>query len=394
MFINIIQTPVYGPNDAIYAKLKKNEENKLTINQTEFQRLTNAILEGKTVFIKDRQIVPSVKIYPKYNYTGKQIEHPDELPKALKQMLPLQKDTIRIWNDKIKNYIYNYIEKRTKYIQNLDVRNQIYKDIQKLANRLNITAWSPCKKTFWEANAEIKFENITAAHPYLKNWTTEQLQKYIDEHAAKWDITLPSFYVYHSSRLAVIDKNIIENDKDSSDFGNIREEYYDEFGNKRKNHHGFTQEIEFILSTKTNFSETDLQTHKQKARTSKDLRTAFSPSNIPEQWMVDAIPTPKKFLQEAVIQIKYFESLPETDQNEFISQSYIRCPNCKTISRKQTENNTVICENCGNILEEFVTTDNEKLLYGNGNYSDFEDLAEFVQAALQAQENEETEEML
>jgi hypothetical protein len=120
------------------------------------------------------------------------------------------------------------------------------------------------------------------------------------------------------------------------------------------------------------------------------------PNNFPEDAFVTTYgTTPKQYL-EVYNKIRWFESLPERDQDFFIADDHCRCPHCGEITRKVNNHNVDIrCEYCDGLLEELVCVSNDHLLYGtdiDNAYSDLEDVQAYIDNVENTYEEDEYDE--
>lgn len=335
--------------------------NRGQLVQDEFARLTNNLIEGIPTYIKGVEVKPSNSPMPKCGYVSVNVQNRKQLPAELqkvqgKQFLP----ALIQYNTEIKERVEKYIERRTKYIQDLDVRNQYYKDIMMVCMHLGIKAYSPCGKTYWETKAQYDFEN---SFPKDGEITDEQIA-YVECNARKFGLEIPTNDFYIASREAF--HNIIDM---SSGYPQI-------VGQKS---HGFTEEIHRVIHTRASYNESRFG--ERIARSKESMRNALHPNNIPEEWLVQNIPTTKGQYLEVLKQLQYIESLDPETRDFFIADGYCRCPVCGEITRKVNDGHRVFCEYCNEELEEFVTCSNDHLLYGTDidqSYSNLDDIQDFV----------------
>lgn len=332
------------------------------IDQDEFKRLANFILEGIPVSINEVPVATSIKGMPKYGYEIVDCTL-EQLPASL--VAQLQAETKRIhsfsqalynYNQSVKEKVEDYINRRSRYIQNLEVRNQAYKDIQNCAIQLGITAYSPCNRTFWEVKAERNFFGML---PTDDNITDEQIE-FVKLNAHKFGLEIPEVRFYIASREA---------------------KRYDNDGNIISNH-GRTEEIQRVLHSKEN-------TNQRPGQPERDWSSAFHPNNLPEDFMVSSMGTTRAQFKEVFDQLMWFLKLPIDQQDEFLAEGYVRCPHCGQITRvipDETDIDYTHCEYCEGILEDFDVLDtnpssNDMLFYGtdiSDSYSDLEDVRDYI----------------
>lgn len=342
------------------------------ISQDEFNRITNNLLKGTRCFIKGREIKPTLSPYSTIAYEPVYTNNPKNLPnnevfkkfrnvdtsKLLREeRIAFFKELNKVvesYNESIKTQVEQHIARRTKYIQNLDVRNVFFKDIFNTALDVHIKAYSPCAKTEPEVQAQRQFMDLI---PTDEDITDEQIA-YVECNARKFGLEIPKVEFYHASR-------------------EVFQEYVDSSGNKYTKSHGYTEEIYPVIASRPNYFESHCGVASE-----KNYKGAFHPDNTPEEWMVQSAETTKGQYKEIYKQLKYIENLDPETRDFFIADGYCRCPHCGEITKKINNHNVDIrCEYCDGILEELVCVSNDYLLYGtdiDNAYSDLEDVAEYL----------------
>lgn len=346
-----------------FAKL----DNRNRLVQDEFKRLTNNLIEGIPTYIQNVKVNPSLSPMPKCAYTSVQINSREQLPENLRtakssEFLP----ALIAYNKDIKNRVEKYIERRTRYIQDLDVRNEYYKDIMLVCLKLGIKGYSPCAKTYWEAKAQYDFEGSI---PEDKDITDEQIA-YVECNARKFGLEIPRNDYCLASREAFMP--IYQNGE--------------QVGIKS---HGFTEEIHRVIHTRPSYNESRFG--EKIKRNSQSMRNALHPNNIPEEWLVQTMDTTKGQYFEVLQQLKYIESLDPETRDFFIADGYCRCPHCGEITKKVNDGIRVFCEYCNEELEEFITCSNDHLLYGTDIdqcYSNLDDIQDFVDDQISREEDD------
>lgn len=345
------------------AKIDRN--NRLV--QDEFKRLTNNLIEGIPTFIKGVEVKPTTSPMPKCAYESITLQNKAQLPDSLKDIkgkdfLP----AITEYNENIKERVRIYIERRTRYIQDLDVRNNYYRDIMLVCLKLGIKGYSPCAKTYWEAKAQYDFEGSI---PEDKDITDEQIA-YVECNARKFGLEIPRNDYCLASREAFMP--IYQNGE--------------QVGIKS---HGFTEEIHRVIHTRPSYNESRFG--EKIKRNAQSMRNALHPNNIPEEWLVQTMDTTKGQYFEVLQQLKYIESLDPETRDFFIADGYCRCPHCGEITKKVNDGIRVFCEYCNEELEEFITCSNDHLLYGTDIdqcYSNLDDIQDFVDDQMSREEDD------
>jgi hypothetical protein len=342
--------------------------------QDEFKRLTNNLIEGIPTYINGVEVKASASPMPKCSYTSVQITRREQVPEELKKAEgETFLDKVIAYNQSIKQRVDAYIKRRTAYIQDLDVRNQYYKDIMMICLKQHIKGYSPCAKTYWEAKAQYDFEGSI---PDDCEITDEQIA-YVECNARKFGLEIPNNDFYIASREAFY--NIVD---DSSGYPIV-------VGQKS---HGFTEEIHRVIHTRPNYSESRFGERIKRDR--KSMQNALHPNNLPEEWLVQSMETTKGQYMEVYKQLQYIESLDPETRDFFIADGYCRCPHCGEITRKVNDGVRVFCEYCNEELEEFVTCSNDHLLYGTDidqSYSNLDDVQDFADDQMRTAEEDEEE---
>lgn len=325
------------------------------ISQDECHRITNNLIKGMQVFIKGKQIIPTLSPYPVFEYQAVTLYSPKQLPKELQGIKgPEFKERVTEYNKEIVDKIDKYIKKRGTYTQNYDVRNEYFKDIMNTALDVHIKVYSPCARTEHEVKAYRNFKDLI---PEDTDITDEQIA-YVECNARKFGLEIPTTDYYLASK-------------------EVFQETYDDLGFRTYKSHGFTEEIYPVISTRPNFFE-----NRFGVAFKKDMKSAFHPENQPEEWMVNSIGTTKGQYKEVYKQLKYIESLDPETRDFFIADGYCRCPHCGEITKKLNNHDVDIrCEYCDGILEELICVSNDHLLYGtdiDNSYSSLEDIAEYL----------------
>lgn len=336
-------------------------DNRGRLIQDEFKRLTNNLIEGIPTYICDVEVKTSMSPMPKCAYVSTKVTTHEQLPAELKSAIGKNfLPALIAYNNDIKERVAKYIERRTAYIQDLEVRNIYYKDIMKVCMQLGIKAYSPCAKTFWEVKAELDFADSI---PEDGDITDEQIA-YVECNARKFGLEIPRNDYYLASREAFMPIY-------DYSYG-----YPIQVGQKS---HGFTEEIHRVIHTRPSYNESRFG--EKIKRNSQSMRNALHPNNLPEEWLVQTMETTRGQYLEVYKQLKYFESLDPETRDFFIADGYCRCPHCGEITKKVTDNSRVYCEYCDGELEEIVTCSNDHLLYGTDidqSYSNFDDIQDFA----------------
>lgn len=350
------------------AKISVNPRTKEEyISQDECQRITNNLLKGINVDIKGRKIKQSLSPFPVFEYQKVPIKSDTQIPKELKGYKGSELiEKIQEFNRSVVSQIDQYIKRRGKYTQNYDVRNEFFKDIMDTAMDLCIKVYSPCAKTEYEVRA-LRGLRDTMREDGDTEITDEQIA-YVECNARKFGLEIPVTKYYYASR-------------------EVFQETYDEWGWKTYKSHGYTNETEVVLSTRDNFFESHFG-----VSVKKDMKKAFRPDLIPEQWQVHDLGTSKGQYKQVYNQLKYIESLEPETRDFFIADGYCRCPHCGEITKKLNNHNVDIrCEFCDGILEELICVSNDHLLYGtdiDNAYSSLEDIAEYLNTQLDTEDDE------
>ena len=338
--------------------------------QDEFNRLTNNLIAGIPTYIKGVEVKPTNSPMPACAYRSVNIQSRKQLPTELqkhkgKDFYP----ALLQYNEDIKNRVTKYIERRTNYLKNLDVRNQYYNDIALVCMKLGIKAYSPCAKTYWETKAKYDFEGSI---PEDGEITDEQIA-YVECNARKYGLEIPNNDYYIGSREAF--QPIYEN-------GVL-------VGSKS---HGYTEEIHRVIHTRPNYNESRFG--ERIKRNANSMRNALHPNNLPEEWLVQSMGATKGQYLQVFQQIQYIESLDPETRDFFIADGYCRCPHCNEITKKVNDGVRVFCEYCNEELEEFITCSNDHLLYGTDidqSYSNLDDVQDFADDQMRYINEEEDE---
>ena len=334
-----------------YADLK-GYKTKILV-QDEFKILANKMMEGIPCYILGTQIKAPYESMPRYRYTNVLLTSNKQIPELVYRYQELTKCSliraIRIYNTWMENRVRKYIKHRTNFIQDLDTRNAYYNEIMKVALSKGIKAYSPCAKTYLEVNAYNKF---VGSIPKDTDISEEQIA-YVECNARKFGLEIPTIDYHIASRKA----------------------YTQDGGN-----HGYTEEIQLAYHTRPTFNETRFgETFK---RSIDQYMNSLHPANIPEEHNVFTIGTTKGQYKQVYDQLKYIESLDPETRDFFIAEGYTRCPHCGEITKKVNNNDVDIrCEYCDSILEEFVITTNNHLLYGTDideEYSNLDDIQSYL----------------
>ena len=325
------------------------------ISQDECHKITNNLLKGQPVYIKGRKIEQTLSPYPVFEYQSVFVQSLEQLPKELQGLRGSElKTAVFEYNKQIVERINQYIKKRGSYTQNYDVRNEFFKDIMNTALDAHIKTYSPCAKTEPEVLAYRFFKDSI---PEDGDITDEQIA-YVECNARKFGLDIPKIEYYHASR-------------------EVFQENYDSLGFKILKSHGYTEEIYPVISTRPNFFESHFG-----VAVKKNMKNAFHPNNLPEEWQVQTLGTTRGQYREVYKKLKWFESLKPEDRDFFIADGYCRCPHCGEITKKLNNQNVDIrCEFCDGILEELICVNNDHLLYGidiDNAYSSLEDIAEYL----------------
>lgn len=331
------------------------------IAQDEFKRLANFILEGIPCYINEQRIETDIHGMPKYGYEIVECS-PTELPDRILTLLQTNAKKIGFsqalynYNQNVKEQVEDYIERRSRFIQSLEIRNQAYKDIQNAAVKQGITAYSPCNRTYWEVKAE---RNFFGSLPTDDNITDEQIE-FVKLNARKFGLEIPTLKFYIASRDAI---------------------RYDKDGNIISNH-GRTEEIFRVIHSRENSNQ-------RPGQPPRDWKTAFHPNNMPEDFMVQDAGTTRAMYKEVYKQLMWFMSLPVDEQNNFIADGYTRCPHCGQIVRIALDDDGIEarCELCETVLDnldgiEYSKGSNDHLFYStdvSDSYSDLADVKGYIE---------------
>ena len=366
MFINKIvnETKIAIQNGAkTEAKIRTNKKNVRYIDQDEFHKLTNSLIEGIPTYIAGVEVKPSYSPMPKSWCQGVTVTNNSQIPKELKQYIGTKefKEKVYEYNQRKLQENKDYIARRTAYLKNYDVRNTYFKDIMQVCLKLGIKGYSPCAKTYWEVKSFIDFTDLI---PEDDEITDEQIA-YVECNARKFGLEIPNNDYYFASREV---------------FGEVidRSEGYSRRTGIKKSH-GYTEEILHVYHTRPNFTESRFG--EVIKRDTQAILNSLHPNNIPEEWRVHSMETTRSQYLKVYKQLQYFESLDPETRDFFIAEGYCRCPHCGEITKKVTEGNKVICEYCNGELEEFVLCSNDHLLYGTDidqAYSNLDDIQDFV----------------
>lgn len=336
-------------------------DNRGRLVQDEFKRLTNNLIEGIPTFINNTEIKSSISPMPRCAYVSTEVKTREQLPAELKAVIGKNfLPALIAYNNDIKARVEKYIERRTRYIQDLDIRNRYYNDIMRTCMKLGIKAYSPCAKTYWEVKAQLDFEGSI---PEDGDITEEQIA-YVECNARKFGLEIPRNDYYIASREAFMPIY-------DYSYG-----YPIQVGQKS---HGFTEEIHRVIHTRPSYNETRFG--EQIKRNTQAMRNALHPNNLPEEWLVQTMDTTRGQYLEVLKQLQYIESLDPETRDFFIADGYCRCPHCGEITRKVNDGIRVFCEYCNEELEEFVTCSNDHLLYGTDidqSYSNLDDVQDFA----------------
>lgn len=325
------------------------------IDQDEFKRLANFIMEGIPCFINEQRITTNIHGMPKYGYEIVDCQATD-LPAKILAVLQTEAKKVGFskalynYNQNIKEAVEDYIHRRSKYIQNLEVRNQAYKDIQDCAMQQGIIAYSPCNRTFWEVRAE---RNFFGSLPTNEDITDEQIE-FVKLNARKFGLEIPTLKFYIASRDA---------------------KRYDRDGNLISDH-GRTEEIYRVIHSRENSNQ-------RPGQPPRDWKTAFHPNNMPEDFMVQDAGTSRAMYKQVYDQLVWFLALPVKEQDYFIASGYTRCPHCGQIVRATLDEDGINahCELCESLLEdldgiEYSKGSNDQLFYATDISDSFSDLAD------------------
>lgn len=348
------------------AKISNNPRtNAEFISQDECHKITNNLMKGINVFIKGKKIIPTLTPFPVFEYKRIIITSAEQIPAELQSYKGRElQEKATAYNEEIKERVDKYIQRRIKYTQSYDVRNEYFKDIMNTAMDMHIKVYSPCARTEPEVTAYRKFKDLI---PEDADITDEQIA-YVECNARKFGLEIPTVEYYHASR-------------------EVFQEQYDGFGIKYYKSHGYTEEIYPVIATRPNYFENRFGVAMQ-----KDMRSAFHPERMPEEWMVNSIGTTKSQYKEVYKQLQYIESLDPETRDFFIADGYCRCPHCGEVTKKINNHDIDIrCEFCDGVLEELVCVNNDHLLYGtdiDNSYSNLEDIAEYLHHQEQDDEDE------
>ena len=357
---------------------KRKLPNIYRISQDEFKRALNYLMQGLPVYIQGYQVEP-LHISPEQEkfrdfkeFVEDSVETWEELPEVYHKIrdkyasrnknLPEKILRRRAW-EFVQNTIAKkgkaYAEDRKlKFLGDLELRNQCYKNIMYLAMKLHIKAYSPCARTYFEVKSRIDFEDSI---PDESDITDEQIA-YIECNARKYGLDIPTTEYCYATREA-FNREYDEN----GDVTNVVS-------------HGFTDEIYRVIHTRPSYNESHYGVKSK--RSVKDIRRAMSVNNLPEESFVYDMGTTSGQYKELYEKIKWFESLDPETRDFFIADGYCRCPHCGEITRKVNNHNVDIrCEYCDGLLEELICVSNDHLLYGtdiDNAYSDLSDVQNYI----------------
>ena len=357
---------------------KRKLPNIFRISQEEFKRASNYMLQGLPVFIQGQQVEPlhltpeQLKFQDFKEYKERVADTWEQLP----EMYHKVRDKLALKNphtseSEIRREAWSFVKdtivkkgkayaetRKSKFLGDLDLRNQCYHNIMYLAMKLNITAYSPCAKTFFEVKSQIDFESRIFADIDV---TDEQIA-YVECNARKYGLEIPTLDYCYATREAF--------HKERNEDGDV----------VRTVSHGYTEEIYPVISTRSAYNS--VQSGKEIKRSIDEVRRATSAYGLPEENFVSTLgTTPKQYL-EVYEQLKYIESLDPETRDFFIADGYCRCPHCGEVTKKLNNHNVDIrCEYCDGILEELVCVSNDYLLYGtdiDNVYSDLNDAQSYI----------------
>ena len=353
-----------------------------TVSEDQFKELCNLMLQGTKVSINGFTVQPA-GFMTKYRWENCTLTDKN-VPKALRKFRGTKDfyPQLIAYNTYIQQRVEDYIRRRTEYIQNLDVRNAAYRNIMECALRQHITAYSPCARSKYEAQAIIDYTNLEEVDPNpdcpLSDVEIENLRRL----APAFGLALPTNDYYFASREA---RKYLY-DSDGNPIGHLElkpghmpssnaEDYY--FVHEYKSH-GYTEEIQRVFSTRPNYFPEVFDNRVGHKVVDKDYRTALHPDNLPEEWMVQHREITQAQWKKLKEQLDWFLSLGRDQQDEFIMEPYTRCPHCGQIVRKVQDDNHVYCELCDHEFEdEIITTPNDQLFYGTDidlQYSNLDDV--------------------
>ena len=370
---------------------KRKLPNIYRINQDEFKKASDYLLQGLPVFIQGYQVEPlklttAQRKYRDFKeYKEAQVETWKELPDVFhklrnkfKTQYPnapesfVRRKAYDFVQDTIARKGHEYEEYRKyKYLGDLDLRNKAYRNIMYLAMKLHIRAYSPDAKTFFEVKSLIDFENSIPSDTEI---TDEQIA-YVECNARKYGLDIPTLEYTFATR---------------ESFHNE----YDEDGKfKDSKSHGFTEEIYPVIHTRDTYNESHYGVATK--RTYDQVRRAMHPNNIPENAFVYSLGTTAGQYKEVYKKLKWFESLDPETRDFFIADGYCRCPHCGEITQKVNNHNIdVRCEYCNGLLEELICVSNDHLLYGtdiDNAYSDLNDVQSYIGNVQASDDTEETD---
>lgn len=357
---------------------KRKLPNIYRISQDEFKRASNYLLQGLPVSIQGYEVQP-------LNLTHGQLKYRDfkEFVKAevetwedLPEVFHFIRDKFRTqYPDASESFVrktaYDFVQntiakkgkayaetRKLKFLGDLDLRNQAYRNIMYLAMKLHIQAYSPDAKTYFEVKSLIDFENLV---PDDNDITDEQIA-YVECNAPKFGLDIPTFEYTYATRES------------------FHREYNSDGDCIGSKSHGFTEEIYPVIHSRETYNEMHYGVASK--RNVDQIRRAMHPNNLPENAFVYSLGTTNGQYKEVYKKLKWFESLDPETRDFFIADGYCRCPHCGEITRKVNNHNVDIrCEYCDGILEELICVSNDHLLYGtdiDNSYSDLNDVQSYI----------------